>query len=54
MLGLLTDARVAGFFKDPKNIAHIAKDSDLEALRTRADFKKFLQELQSTPQPQRN
>ena len=53
-LGLLTDARVAGFFKDPKSIAYIAKDSDLEALRTRADFKKFLQELQSTPQPQRN
>jgi tetratricopeptide (TPR) repeat protein len=53
-LGLLSDARVAGFFKDAERIAHIAKDSALEPLRTRADFKKFLQELQSTPQPQRN
>jgi hypothetical protein len=53
-LGLLTDARVAGFFKDPKNIAGFAKDRNFEALRTRADFKEFLQELQSTPQPQRN
>ena len=51
---LLTDARVAGFFKNPENIAYTAKDPGLEALRTRADFKKFLQELQSTPQPQRN
>ena len=53
-IGLLTDARVAGFFKNPENIAYTAKDPGLEALRTRADFKKFLQELQSTPQPQRN
>ena len=51
---LLGQARLAGFFKNPKNIAHLTKDSDLGALRTRADYKKFLHELQSTPQPQPN
>ncbi len=43
---LLQQARDAGYFKDEKRIAGLKKDSDLEPLRSRPDFQKFLAELE--------
>ena len=44
---LLRKAESAGFFKDKKNIEHMKKDTDLEPLRQREDYKKLLKELET-------
>jgi tetratricopeptide (TPR) repeat protein len=44
-IALLHQARQGGFFKDPKQLDNVRKDPDLNALRQREDFKKFLAEL---------
>jgi serine/threonine-protein kinase len=44
---LLTKAREGGYFKDPKNVAHMKKDSDLDSLRSRSDYKKLVAELEA-------
>jgi hypothetical protein len=44
-LARLAAARVAGFFQDARQVAHLEKDPDLDILRARADFKKLLAEL---------
>jgi tetratricopeptide (TPR) repeat protein len=44
-IALLRQAKSAGFFKDPKQVEHIKKDTDLDALRQRDDFQKFAAEL---------
>ena len=46
-VALLTQADSAGFFKDPAHIDHLKADKDLDSLRSRADFKKFLSEVES-------
>jgi serine/threonine-protein kinase len=43
---LLAQARAAGFFKDRANVEQAKKDPDLDPLRGREDFKKFLGELE--------
>jgi len=42
---LLTAAHGAGYFKEPKNLDAMKKDTDLDPLRDRADFKKLFAEL---------
>jgi hypothetical protein len=44
-LALLRQAQKNAFFKDPKQIDNMRKDTDLDALRPRDDFKKFLREF---------
>ena len=48
---LLVQAQAAGFFKDPRQIEHLKQDSDLDSLRTCADYQKLLSELEKTAQP---
>jgi hypothetical protein len=43
----LTKAVAAGF----KDAAHMKKDTDLDALRSREDFKKLMAELEKKPAP---
>jgi len=43
---LLGKAGAAGYFKNPAQIVHMKKDTDLEPLRNRTDFKKFLAEIE--------
>jgi serine/threonine protein kinase/tetratricopeptide (TPR) repeat protein len=45
-VGILGRAQAAGFFRQPGKVAHMKKDTDLDALRQRADFKKLLAELE--------
>jgi tetratricopeptide (TPR) repeat protein len=45
-LALLERARRTGLFKDPKTIAHMKKDSDLELLRQTEDFRLWLKRLE--------
>jgi tetratricopeptide (TPR) repeat protein len=44
-VALLRQAQHAEFFKDPKQIENMRKDTDLDALRQREDFKKLLAEF---------
>jgi hypothetical protein len=46
-LGWLRKARDGGLFKDPRALAHIKADSDQDSLRGRADYKKFVAELEA-------
>jgi hypothetical protein len=46
-LALLRRAQAAGFFKDRRRVEHLKKDADLEALRPREEFKKFVAELEA-------
>jgi len=46
-LSLLRRARAAGFFKDRKQVEHMQKDPDLDALRSREDFRQFVAELEA-------
>jgi hypothetical protein len=41
-VALLAKAEAAGFFAGPANRDHLQKDSDLQALRAREDFQKWL------------
>jgi hypothetical protein len=44
---LLAKAGASGHFKDPARVEHLKKDSDLDPLRTREDYKKLLANLES-------
>jgi hypothetical protein len=44
--GLLVRAQQAGFFKDPASLARLRTDADLDALRARPDFQKWLAEVE--------
>jgi hypothetical protein len=47
---LLREAAEKGF----RDVAHMRRDTDLDALRRRADFQQFLRELQGkAPPPKR-
>jgi tetratricopeptide (TPR) repeat protein len=46
-LALLRRAQGAGFFKDRRNVGHLKRDTDLEALRTRDEFQKLVAELEA-------
>jgi tetratricopeptide (TPR) repeat protein len=48
---LLARAHAAGFFKAPFQREHVAKNPDLAALRSRADFQKLLGKINRPPQP---
>jgi serine/threonine-protein kinase len=41
----LGQARAAGYFSDPANVAHIGRDPDLDPLRSRPDFRLLVQDL---------
>jgi hypothetical protein len=41
----LGQARAAGFFRDPAEVAHMGQDADLEPLRSRGDFRLLMQDL---------
>jgi serine/threonine-protein kinase len=43
---LLRKARDAGYFKDPARVANMKKDSDLDSLRSRDDYKKLVADLE--------
>jgi tetratricopeptide (TPR) repeat protein len=45
-LALLERTRRCGYFKDPKKIAHMKKDSDLKLLRQSEDFRLWLKRLE--------
>jgi serine/threonine-protein kinase len=47
-VGLLERARRAGFFKNPSAVARMRKDSDLDFLRSRDDFRAWLKRLGGT------
>ena len=44
-------AMLAGYFKQPANVAHMKKDSDLRALRARPDYRDLLKELETPTKP---
>ena len=48
---LLRRAQAAGFFKDPDKIARLNQAPDLAPLRPRADFQKFLAEVEAAAKP---
>jgi serine/threonine-protein kinase len=48
-VALLIEDRSLGYFKDPAEVAHMKKDTDLDPLRKRDDFKAFLRELEAKP-----
>jgi serine/threonine protein kinase/Flp pilus assembly protein TadD len=50
-IALLRRAQTAGFFKDRKWVEHLKKDTDLDVLRSREDFKKFVAELEAAAKP---
>jgi serine/threonine protein kinase/tetratricopeptide (TPR) repeat protein len=50
---LLRKARATGFFKVPGWIAHLKQDADLNPLRGREDYKRFVQELEKEAPPER-
>jgi serine/threonine protein kinase len=45
-VALLEQARVKGYFRDESSAARLKKDSDLEPLRQREDFRKLLAEVE--------
>jgi serine/threonine protein kinase/tetratricopeptide (TPR) repeat protein len=50
-LALLRRAQTAGYFKDRAKVEHLKKDTDLDVLRSREDFKKFVAELEAAAKP---
>jgi hypothetical protein len=48
---LLEKAQAAGFFKDSKKVIHMKKDTDLDPLRSRADYRQFLNLLKAKAKP---
>ena len=50
-LVLLRRARAAGFFRNHANIEHLKQDTDLDPLRPRDDFQKFVAELEAPAKP---
>ena len=47
-VALLIEDQSLGYFKDAANVAHMKKDTDLDPLRERDDFKQFLKELEAS------
>jgi tetratricopeptide (TPR) repeat protein len=50
-VALLRRAQTAEFFKDRAKVEHLKKDPDLDVLRSREDFKKFVAELEAAAKP---
>jgi tetratricopeptide (TPR) repeat protein len=50
-VALLAQAQAAGYFATPANRDRLRKDPDLQALRTREDFRKWLAELEQAAPP---
>jgi hypothetical protein len=50
-LALLHRAAAAGFFKDPAKVERLRQAADLEPLRSREDFRKFVAELEAASKP---
>jgi serine/threonine protein kinase len=50
-VALLRRAQAAGYFKDRAHTANMKQDADLDALRSREDFKKFVAELEAAAKP---
>jgi hypothetical protein len=50
-LTLLRRAQAAGFFKDRKRVELVKKNPDLDALRPREDFRRFVAELDAAAKP---
>jgi tetratricopeptide (TPR) repeat protein len=50
-VALLRRAQTAGYFKDRAKVEHLKKDTDLDGLRTREQFKKFVAELEAAAKP---
>jgi serine/threonine-protein kinase len=50
---LLTRAMERGHFKNAAKVAHMKKDSDLDSLRSRGDFKKLVAELEAGLSPRK-
>jgi serine/threonine protein kinase len=50
-LTLLRRAQAAGFFKDRKRVELVKKNPDLDALRPREDFRRFVAELEAAVKP---
>jgi hypothetical protein len=50
-LALLRRAQAAGFFQGRAQVEHMKKDPDLEPLRRREDFKKFVAECEAAAKP---
>jgi tetratricopeptide (TPR) repeat protein len=48
-IGLLRQAQAKGYFKETAKIEHMKKDTDLDPLRQRDDFKKLLADLEAKP-----
>jgi hypothetical protein len=44
-------AQAAGFFKDRKLVEQEKKDPNLDALRPREDFRRFVAELEAAAKP---
>jgi serine/threonine protein kinase len=50
-VALLRRAQSAEFFKDRAKVEHLKKETDLDVLRSREDFKKFVAELEAALKP---
>jgi serine/threonine-protein kinase len=50
-LAFLAKAKAGGVFRDPAAVANLKKDHDLDPLRPRPDFQKFLADLEAKPGP---
>jgi serine/threonine protein kinase/Flp pilus assembly protein TadD len=50
-LALFRRAQAAGFFKDRANVERLKRDTDLDPLRQREDFQKFVAELEAAAKP---
>jgi serine/threonine-protein kinase len=46
-VAVLSDLLAEPFFRNPANVAHLDKDTDLDPLRDRDDFKQFLQKAKA-------
>jgi hypothetical protein len=46
-VAVLTDLLAGPFFRNPVNVAHVDKDTDLDPLRDRDDFKQFVQKAKA-------
>jgi len=49
---LLRKAQAAGYFREPGRLAHMREDEDLDAIRTRPDFRRLLVEVESEAKPE--
>jgi hypothetical protein len=50
-LALLRRAQTAGFFKDRLKMEQLKRDADLDSLRSRSDFTKFVAEVEAALKP---